>query len=48
MSDGVVRWGHPSGDGVECGGGVGYGAVRGWMGGAGGRILNVKFKLKIK
>ena len=28
-------WGHPRGDGVGWGGGVGCGAIGGWMGGLG-------------
>jgi hypothetical protein len=41
-------WGHPLGDRVRWGGGMGCGAVRGWVGGAGNGIWNVKIKLKIK
>jgi hypothetical protein len=42
-------WGHPSEDEVGWGGGVGCGAVRGWMGRAGNGIWSVKNELhKIK
>jgi hypothetical protein len=35
-------WGHPSGDGVGWGGGVGCGTDGGWMGAAGNGIWSVK------
>jgi hypothetical protein len=40
-------WGHPPGDWVGWGGGVGCGADKGWMG-TGNGIWHVKTKLKIK
>jgi hypothetical protein len=47
-----IRWGgwvgHPHGDGVEWGGGVGCGAVRGWVGREGNGIWNVENELQIK
>ena len=45
-----VRWGgglgHLGGDRVGCGGGVGCGAVGGWMWEAGNGIRGIKNKLK--
>jgi hypothetical protein len=47
----VGEWGHPRGDRVGCGGGVGCGVDRRWMGGwrMGNGIWSVKkIKNKIK
>jgi hypothetical protein len=41
-------WGHPRGDRGGLGGGVGCGAVGGWMRGAGNGIWSVKNELHIK
>jgi hypothetical protein len=42
-----LGWGHPHGDRVGWGGGVGCGVVGGWMG-AGNGIQSIKSKLKTK
>jgi hypothetical protein len=46
MGLGACTWRH--GDGVGWGRGVKYGAVIGWMGGAGDGIWSVRNKLNIK
>jgi hypothetical protein len=42
------EWGHPYGDRMGWGGGVGCGAIRVWMGEMGNGIWSVKNKLKTK
>ena len=41
-------WGHPRGDRVGWGRGVGCGTVRGFMGGSGNGIWSVKTELQIQ
>ena len=41
-------WGHPSGDGVGWRGGVGSGAVRGWIGKGGEWNMECKNETQIK